>query len=53
MEKLIDDYLEKFGEQFPIMLLRGVSEEELKAIIQKCIDEGKPYEPELIDKALY
>ena len=44
MDKLMLDYEEKFGEQFPLMLCRGMTEEAIKALIKKCIDEGKPYE---------
>ena len=43
MEKLINEYLEKFDENFPLFMFMGIDEEEVKRIIKKCIDEDKPY----------
>ena len=53
MEKLLSDYLEKFGEQFPIMLVRGMDDDEIESIIKRCLDSGEPYEPELDENSDY
>lgn len=53
MEKLLEKYLEKFGEQFPLMLCMGMSEEAIMKLIQECIDAGKPYELDDDDKNIY
>ena len=36
-----------FGEQFPLMLLQGVEDDEIAAIIETCLEAGEPYEVEL------
>ena len=47
MEKLLNEYVKKFDDNFPMFLFRTVSEDEIKEIIKKCIDENKPYETNL------
>ena len=44
MDELIDKYKEKFGECFPLMLTRGMSEEDIKEAIKECLKNNKPYE---------
>lgn len=44
MDELIDKYKDKFGECFPIMLTRGMSDEQIKDIIKECLKNNKPYE---------
>lgn len=44
MDELLDKYKDKFGECFPLMLTRGMSEEDIKDAINECLDKGKPYE---------
>ena len=53
MEKLLVEYREKFDEQFPIMLVRGMTDDEIIKIVQQCLDEDKPYEPTLVEGADY
>ena len=43
MEELINEYVERFDENFPIFMFMGTDEEELKQIIKKCLKENKPY----------
>lgn len=45
MDKLIEQYKERFDENFPLFAFMGVDETEVKAIIQKAIDDGVPYHP--------
>ena len=42
MAELIEQYLERFHENFPLFALMGVEEAEVKAIIQDCLDKGTP-----------
>lgn len=43
MDELLDKYKDKFGECFPLMLTRGMSEEDIKDIIEACIENEYPY----------
>ena len=43
MDKLLKEYEEKFGDQFPLMLCRGCDDEEIIEIIKECLKENKPY----------
>lgn len=54
MVELINQYLERFNENFPLFSLADAEESEVEAIIQECLDKGTPYRPpELDEKALY
>jgi len=56
MEKvnnLIEKYSSKFGESFPIYVLRGKTDQELINILEKCIKTNKPHRVELIKGAIY
>ena len=54
MAELIEQYLERFHENFPLFALMGVEEAEVEAIIQDCLDKRTPYRPpELDEKSLY
>ena len=43
MEELIKEYVEVFNKSFPIFMLMGTEDEEIKQIIKKCLVENKPY----------
>ena len=43
MDELMDKYKDKFGECFPLMLTRGMSDEERMEEIKNCIKNNKPY----------
>lgn len=53
MNKKLDEYREKFDEQFPLMLVRGMTDDEIIKIIDECLESGKPYEPKLDPDVLY
>lgn len=53
MNKLLDEYREKFKEQFPLMLVMGIPEDEISEIIKVCINSGQPYDPELKKDSVY
>ena len=43
IEKVVDDYIEKFG-SIPMPLLLSVSGEELEKILRDCLKTGRAYE---------
>lgn len=52
--ELIEQYVERFHENFPLFVLMGMEESEVEAIIQDCLDKGTPYRPpDLDEKSLY
>ena len=54
MFDLIEQYVERFNENFPLFALMGIEEAEIKAILQECLDKGIPYHPpDLDEKSLY
>lgn len=54
MPELIEQYAEKFNENFPLFALMGLDDSEVEAVIQECLDKGTPYQPpDLGEKTLY
>ena len=53
MDEKLREYREAFGEQFPLMLVQGVSDDGIAAIIDECLEVGRPYEPECEDGIKY
>ena len=53
MEQKLNQYAEHFGENFPIFITRGLSEDEIIKIIDDCIEQNKPYEVETDENANY
>ena len=52
--ELIEQYVERFHENFPLFALMGLDDEEIEAILQDCLDKGTPYQPpDLEEKSLY
>lgn len=41
------EYWERFGHSFPILLCMSMEDEKIVEIIQECLDDGKPYEPDI------
>ena len=46
-------YLDFFGENFPYMVCRGMSDEEVCAFIQNCLHSNRPFRPQLDDDTDY
>lgn len=46
MKELLDEYEKKFDEQFPLRCFMAVDEKEIEAVIKKCLESNKPYEPD-------
>ena len=53
MNELLDKYRDKFGEPFPLMLCMGMGDESVCKIIKGCVENGKPYDPQLDPDAYY
>lgn len=53
MEKWLEKYRKQFKEQFPLMMCRNLDESEIVEKIKACIDNNKPYAPELDENADY
>ena len=53
LDKLLNEYVEKFNENFPIFLFRGKEDEEVIKMIQKCIDENKVLDEIELDNEAY
>lgn len=53
LDMLLDKYEQKFGESFPLMLCRGMADEDICEIVQDCIDKEKTYSPDLDPNADY
>lgn len=53
MDALLDEYRIRFKEQFPLMLCKSMTDDDICKTIQQCLDDGKPYSPELDPEANY
>lgn len=53
MDALLDKYESQFGECFPLMLCKSISDEAICQIIQQCLDDNEPYNPETDPEADY
>lgn len=54
MRELLDKYVDQFDENFPIMMLQGVEDAEVKRIIEYCLINDEPYNhKETDDNILY
>ena len=47
MDEWLNKYKEKFGECFPLMLTRGMDDEQVIAAIKECMKKHKPYEVDI------
>lgn len=46
LEEAFEKYHDAFGEHFPIMVYRGMSDEKIISIIEEAVKSGKPIEIE-------
>lgn len=53
MDELLFKYADAFDENFPMYLFRTADENEVSAIIQKCLDDGVPYEADFDEDMKY
>lgn len=46
MEEKLEQYVEQFGENFPLFIVGNMDEDEIIKVIDDCIESGEPYEIE-------
>lgn len=44
MNELLNEYKKRFGEEFPLMLCRDMTDSEITKVIKSCLENDKPYE---------
>ena len=52
LEELLEEYYEKFGENYPLMITSMLSSEEIIDDIRACLESGKPAQPMELDPEL-
>lgn len=52
LDEAIEAYAEKFNDMLPVQFMVG-TEEELVALIQDCIESGRPYDPGYDEDVLF
>lgn len=45
MTELLERYLERFGENFPIFALAGLDDPQIEALLRQALETGEPYRP--------
>lgn len=53
MDEILNEYADKFNENFPIVSFMGTPEDEIIKIVRNCIDKNKPYEMNYEEGVLY
>lgn len=53
VEKALEEYRERFGEYFPLMLAQGMSDAQIIREVNACLKSGKEYEPDAPGDALF
>jgi hypothetical protein len=53
LERALDMYADHFKDNFPIMAVRHMDEDEMIKMIEKAIKENKPYEADYDDEGVY
>ncbi len=52
MTELIQKYLERFNESFPLYMVMGMEDEEVEEQIKDCLDRNTPYCPKDSDAGI-
>lgn len=54
LDRLLDEYFEKFGENYPLVITSMMTDEEIIKDVKKYLKKGKPKpEPKLDDDLIY
>lgn len=53
MDELLYEYRQTFGENFPLFMMMSEDEDKVKSIIKECLEDGEPYEPDIIEGVKY
>lgn len=49
LKDLLQQYVDRFGENFPVFMHMGQPNDELIRLIKQCLEKGKPYVPDDFD----
>lgn len=52
-EDLLNKYVERFKENFPIFLVMGMGDEEIKKQIEESLETGRPFNPDVDPDKIY
>lgn len=52
LDQLMDEYAERFDDQFPRMMMMSEPDEAIIAAIRRCLATGQPFDPGLPEDAL-
>lgn len=52
LDELLIEYADRFDDNFPIFCLLGFDDNEITMMIQKCLAEGEPFEPDYCDESV-
>lgn len=44
MEQKLEEYADRFDENFPLFIVRNMDEDEIIKVIDECLEKGEPYE---------
>lgn len=44
LEDLMQEYDERFDDQFPLMMMQAATDDEIEAEIRRCLGTGKPFD---------
>lgn len=53
IDKALNEYADKFEDNFPIMAVMDLEEKEIVELIKKAIEKDKPYEADYEDGGVY
>ncbi|WP_288220150.1 hypothetical protein [uncultured Adlercreutzia sp.] len=52
LDQLMDEYAERFDDQFPRMMMMSEPDEAVIAAIRRCLATGQPFDPGLPEDAI-
>jgi len=53
MDDLLIEYADKFGENFPLFIVRNLDDEEITNLIKTAIEKNEPYGVEIHEDVVY
>lgn len=53
LDKLLIEYADQFGDNFPIFDVKHLDEDEIIKIIESAIEKNEPYDPDYQDDVDY
>lgn len=53
LDKLLQEYADKFGDNFPLVYVRHLEEKEIIELIKNAINKNEPYEADYSKEGTY